>query len=110
VTEVLADQEGIRALLDHQHRCCVLQDMRVLERLAEPGFLGDGFEELVDGDTVELGGFLAVEDETVGVGSRTANQAFNAAFSSNKALPLTFSRFCVESSEPSGERCGFARC
>ena len=66
--EVLADQEGIRALLDHQHRSRMFQDMSVLERLTEPGFLGDQFEELVNGDTVELRGLLGVEYEAVRVG------------------------------------------
>src|ERR1035438_1988807 len=33
-------------------------------------------------------------------GSRTSSQALSAAASLNRLLPLTFRRFCVESSEP----------
>src|SRR5216684_5186550 len=54
VPEMLADKEGIRALLDHQHRGGVLQHMGVLEGLTEASLLRNGAEQLVDGHPVQL--------------------------------------------------------
>ena len=67
VPKVLANHEGIGPLLNHQHGRRVFQDMGVLERLTESGLVRDGFEQLVDGHSVQLCGLLAVEHVVVRV-------------------------------------------
>jgi hypothetical protein len=68
VAEGLPDEEGVCALLDKQHSRRVLQNVRVLQRLAKPGSPGDLTEQLEYRHPIQLDGLLRVEHETVSIG------------------------------------------
>ena len=108
--EVLADQEGIRALLDHEHRGGVLQDVRVLQGLAEASLLGDRPEQLVDGHTVELGGLLGVEHEVVGIGLTNSQPCLERSLLIEQGVALDFQQGSESKrANPSSGRCESAR-
>ena len=67
----LPDQEGVRALLDQEHRGGVLQDVGVLQRLAQASLPRDLAVNLEDRDPVQLDAFLRVENVVAGI--RLAN-------------------------------------
>src|SRR5712692_5012024 len=71
MAQMLANQEGIGTLLNHQHRGCVLENMRVLQRLTEPSLARYLTEQFEDSRPVELGALPTVEYEVIRI--RLAN-------------------------------------
>ena len=76
VSKMLANQEGISALLNHQHGSSVLQNMRVLQGLSKASLDSDLPEHPVNRRAIHLSGLLAVEHEFVSVSFPDSHPSF----------------------------------